>query len=50
MIDAHVHLGSIPNQGKNWGNFKEYKKITNKIGIEKYCVVPIDFQKTFLII
>jgi len=47
MIDSHIHLGSIPNQGKNWGSFKEYKRIANKIGIEKYCVVPIGLPKNF---
>ena len=31
MIDAHVHLGGIPNSGKNWGNFEEYKKIADEI-------------------
>ncbi len=47
MIDAHLHLGSIPSGKKNWGSFTEYKKIAKKIGIEKYCVVPIGLPKNF---
>lgn len=47
MIDAHVHLGSIPYKGKKWGNFEEYKKITKKIGVKKYCVVPIGLPNNF---
>lgn len=47
MIDAHVHLGSIPFKGKEWGNFEEYKKIAGKMGIDNYCVVPIGLPKNF---
>ncbi len=47
MIDAHLHLGSIPFKGKEWGNFIEYKKIAKKVGIEKYCLVPIGLPKNF---
>ncbi len=47
MIDAHVHLGSIPSKGEKWGNFEEYKKIAKKIGVEKYCVVPIGLPNNF---
>jgi len=48
MIDAHLHLGSIPFKGKNGGNFIEYKKIAKKVGIEKYCLVPIGLPKILL--
>jgi|APSaa5957512622_1039677.scaffolds.fasta_scaffold11991_4 hypothetical protein len=24
MIDGHLHLGSIPSGGKEWGSFEEY--------------------------
>jgi len=41
MIDAHLHLGSISYNKKNWGNFLEYQKIAKKIGIERYCITPI---------
>jgi|TARA_Y100000310_G_scaffold324067_1_gene385451 hypothetical protein len=47
MIDAHLHMGSIPSNRKNWGNFKEYKKIARRTGIKKYCVVPIGLPENF---
>ena len=47
MIDAHVHLGSLPQGGKNWGDFEEYKKIAEKLKIEKYCVKPIGKPEHF---
>ncbi|MBU4069868.1 MAG: amidohydrolase family protein [Nanoarchaeota archaeon] len=47
IIDAHMHLGSIPDGKKKWGNFREYKIISKKLGIEKYCVVPIGLPKNF---
>jgi len=47
MIDAHLHLGSIPYKGRNWGSFSEYKKIARKTGIERYCVVPIGIPSNF---
>jgi len=47
MIDAHVHLGSIPQGGMSWGDFKEYQKIAKKINIEKYCVTPIGKPDNF---
>jgi len=48
MIDAHVHLGSIPFKGKKWGNFEEYQKIAKKIGIKQYGVVPIGLPNNFV--
>ncbi len=31
MIDAHIHLGSIPDlKGKKWGSFTNYKKIAKR--------------------
>ena len=47
-IDAHLHLGSIPHKGINWGSFKEYIQIAKKVGVEKYCVVPIGLPVNFL--
>jgi hypothetical protein len=47
MIDAHLHLGSIPAKDKNWGSFDEYENIAQKIGIEKYCVTPIGLPENF---
>jgi len=47
MIDAHVHFGSVPGSGKNWGNFKEYKEIANRLGISRYCVTPIGLPDNF---
>ena len=47
MIDAHVHLGGIPNSGKDWGNFEEYKEIAEDLGINNYCVVPIGLPNNF---
>lgn len=46
-MDAHVHLGSIPCNGKNWGSFKEYKQIAKKIGLEKYGTIPIGLPENF---
>jgi len=48
MIDAHVHLGSIPYKGKKWGSFEEYKNITKKLGIKQYCVVPMGLPNNFV--
>jgi len=48
MIDVHVHLGGIPDKGKKWGSFAEYKKIAKKVGIKKYCVVPIGLPENFI--
>ena len=47
MIDAHMHLGSLPFKGKNWGNQEEYKLILKKIGIKKYCATPIGLPENF---
>ena len=47
MIDAHLHLGGIPSGKKEWGSFLEYKKIAQKLGIEKYCVIPIGLPENF---
>ena len=47
MIDAHVHIGSIPNQGRNWGSFQEYRRIAKDFGIKKYCIVPIGLPENF---
>ncbi|HLC86815.1 MAG TPA: hypothetical protein VJH65_00865 [Candidatus Nanoarchaeia archaeon] len=47
MIDAHVHLGSIPSNGKNWGSFREYKSIAKKLGINRYGTVPIGLPENF---
>lgn len=47
MIDAHMHLGALPFRGKNWGSQKEYKSILKKIGITKYCAVPIGLPENF---
>ncbi len=41
MIDAHVHFGSLPQGGKLWGDFKEYRKIASMLGINRYCLTPI---------
>lgn len=40
-------MGSLPFKGKEWGSFNEYKKIAQKIGIKKYCAVPIGLPKNF---
>ncbi|MFH1917819.1 MAG: amidohydrolase family protein [Nanoarchaeota archaeon] len=48
MIDAHIHMGSISYKGKNWGKFEEYKKIAKKLGIERYCVIPIGLPENFV--
>lgn len=48
MIDAHVHLGSVPYRKERWGNFKEYRSIARKCGIERSCVVPIGLPENFL--
>lgn len=47
IIDAHLHLGSIPDKKREWGSFSEYKKIATKLGIEKYCLVPIGLPDNF---
>ena len=47
MIDSHLHLGSIPDKKRSWGSFDEYKKIAKKLGIEKYCLVPIGLPENF---
>jgi len=47
MIDAHVHLGSIPVAGEKIGSFEEYKRIAEKLGIKKYCMVPIGLPENF---
>lgn len=47
MIDAHLHLGSIPDKERSWGDFKEYKKIAEKIGIKRSCIVPIGLPENF---
>ena len=47
MIDAHLHLGGIPGKNKSWGNFNEYRKIAKKVGVNKYCVVPIGLPENF---
>ena len=48
MIDAHVHFGSLPHGGKQWGNFKEYEKISSELKIKNYCVVPIGKPLNFI--
>ena len=49
MIDAHVHLGSIPDlKGRKWGSFIDYKKIAKKEGIKKYCIIPIGLPDNFI--
>lgn len=47
MIDAHLHLGSITDKKREWGSFSEYEKIAKKLGIEKYCLVPIGLPDNF---
>jgi len=48
MIDAHVHLGSIPDlKGRKWGNFVDYKKVAKKFRVKKYCVIPIGLPDNF---
>lgn len=47
MIDTHLHLGSIPDKGKKWGSFIEYKSIAKKLGIERCCIVPIGLPENF---
>ncbi len=47
FIDAHVHLGSIPHNKREWGSFTEYVGIAKQLGIENYCVVPIGLPKNF---
>ena len=47
MIDAHLHLGSIPHKGRDWGSFKEYKKVAERLGIKKYCLTPIGLPENF---
>jgi len=47
MIDSHLHLGSIPDKERSWGSFEEYKKIAKKLGIERYCLVPIGLPENF---
>jgi hypothetical protein len=47
MIDAHLHLGSIPDKKREWGSFSEYKQIAKKLGIEKYCLTPIGMPDNF---
>ncbi|MCK5449410.1 amidohydrolase family protein [Candidatus Pacearchaeota archaeon] len=47
MIDAHMHLGSLPFKGKNWGNQEEYKLILKETGITKYCATPIGLPENF---
>lgn len=48
MIDAHLHLGSIPYKGINWGSFREYKKIAKKVGIDRYCMTPVGLPQNFV--
>ena len=47
MIDGHLHFGSIPDKKREWGSFTEYKRIAKKLGIEKYCLVPIGLPDNF---
>ena len=47
MIDAHVHFGSLPFRGKNWGSFSEYKQIAKNLGITSYCTTPIGLPENF---
>ena len=47
MIDAHLHLGSIPDKERSWREFTEYLKIAKKTGIKKFCVVPIGLPENF---
>jgi len=48
MIDAHLHLGSIPDKERSWGDFKEYEDVSRRLGIEKYCLTPIGLPKNFI--
>ena len=48
MIDAHVHMGSIPSGEEKWGNFRDYHKIAKKNDVTKYCVVPIGLPENFV--
>ncbi len=48
MIDAHIHLGSIPDlKGEKWGDFADYKRIANREKINKYCTTPIGMPENF---
>lgn len=47
IIDAHLHLGSIPDKNKKWGSFNEYLKIAKFSNVSKYCVVPIGLPENF---
>ena len=47
MIDAHLHFGSIPHKGRNWGSFEEYKKIAGGLEISRYCLTPIGLPSNF---
>lgn len=47
MIDAHVHIGSLPQGKKLWGSFNEYQKIAKKLHIDYYCSVPIGKPNNF---
>ena len=48
MIDAHIHLGPIPDLKKRrWGSFEEYKRIAKKSGVKRYCITPIGLPDNF---
>ena len=47
MIDAHAHLGSLPQGGINWGKFEEYQEISKKLNINNYCITPIGMPENF---
>jgi len=47
MIDSHLHLGSIPSEGGDFGSFEEYKKIAEGVEIKKYCLTPIGLPENF---
>jgi predicted TIM-barrel fold metal-dependent hydrolase len=47
MIDAHVHFGGLPQGGKVWGDFEEYRNTARKIGLKSYCLTPIGKPENF---
>ncbi|MBU0958933.1 MAG: amidohydrolase family protein [Nanoarchaeota archaeon] len=47
FIDAHLHLGGIPSKDKEWGSFAEYQEIAEKVGVGKFCLVPIGLPANF---
>jgi len=47
MIDAHVHFWGLPQGGKLWGDFQEYKTIARKTGVKRYCLTPIGKPENF---